>query len=72
MIAMAIVRASIDRGAASSLCTSIAERARNGALDAVAVEVVTSFFDTRRYFSGAADARTPLRREVHARCELGR
>jgi len=79
MVAMSIIRSHIERGTASQLCESVAARAREaraepssgaGARETVSVEIVTSVFDTRRYFSAAPDARAPLRREVHARCEV--
>ncbi len=70
MIAMSIVRAHVDRGTAAELCRAVAERAR--ATDAVAVEVVTSVFDSRRYFSASPEARAPLERAVASRCEVRR
>lgn len=70
MIAMSIIRAHVDRGTSHDLCTAVATRARD--TGAVAVEVVTSVFDSRRYFSGAPDARAPLERTVAARCEIPR
>jgi len=71
MIAMAIVRSHVERGSAAELCGRIAARAAEAGADAAAVEIVTSVFDARRYFSGD-DGRAPLRREVHARCEVVR
>ena len=71
MIAMSIARTHVDRGAGRELCAAVAERAREHT-DAVAVEVVTSVFDTRRYFSDAPGARAPLERTVVARCEVPR
>jgi hypothetical protein len=68
MVAMVIVARSVGRGEADALCRAVAARADGAAL----VEVVTSRFDTRRYFSSAPDARAPIAREVHARCEVRR
>jgi hypothetical protein len=67
MVGMSVVRAHLERGTAGELCTSIAAHARDANVDAVGIEVVASVFDTRRYFSGD---HAPLRREVHARCEV--
>ncbi|MBX3207076.1 MAG: hypothetical protein KF764_18665 [Labilithrix sp.] len=73
MVATAIVRGHVTRGTAADLCASVAARARDArAVDAVAVEIATSAFDARRYFSGAPGARAPLERTVHARCEIAR
>jgi hypothetical protein len=72
MIAMAIVRADVERGTAADLCVAVAGRARMAQPNVVAVEVVTSTFDSRRYFSDAPDARTPLSLSIHARCEVPR
>ena len=72
MIAMTIVRTHVERGSAAELCASIASRAHDARISAVAIEIVTSSFDARRYFSGRPDARTPLERVVHARCEVAR
>lgn len=72
MVAMTTVRAHVERGSAAELCASIASRARDARTSAVAIEVVTSRFDARRYFSGHPDARAPLERVVHARCEVAR
>ncbi len=71
MIAMAIVRAHVDRGTASELCAAVAARARDQT-DASAIEIAKSVFDTRRYFSAEPDARAPLARTVVARCEVRR
>lgn len=72
MTAKAIVRNHVTRGTASELCVATAARARETTTDVIAVEVVTSVFDTRRYWSTAPDARAPLERKVHARCEVPR
>ena len=68
MVAKNLIESAIARGDAAGLCTRIAARARIEAPDARTVEVVTSTFDTRRYFAD----RAPLSREVHASCEVGR
>ncbi|MBX3263861.1 MAG: hypothetical protein KF782_29580 [Labilithrix sp.] len=70
MVATAIVRAYLASGAAEDLCAIVAARARPARPEAVAVEIVTSRFDARRYFSGAPGAREPLERAVYARCEI--
>lgn len=72
MIAMTIVRTHVERGSAAELCAGIASRARDARTGAVAIEVVTSSFEARRYFSGRPDARAPLERVVHAQCEVAR
>jgi hypothetical protein len=69
MIAAAVIRGHVERRSAPELCAAIATRARDEP-GVVAVEIATSSFDTRRYFSDDPGARTPLRREVHARCEV--
>ena len=74
MIAMSIVRANVARGTSAELCAAVAARARERS-GAAAVEVVTSVFDTRRYFStdrSAPGRRAPLARTVVARCEVRR
>lgn len=74
MVAKSIVEKAIARGAASDLCKTLAarvgaEEASRGSQAPLAVEIVTSTFDTRAYF---AEGRAPVRREVHARCEVPR
>jgi hypothetical protein len=68
MVAKNLVEGAIARGAAFELCARIAARAVGEAPDARSVEIVTSVFDTRRYFE---DPR-PVSREVHASCEVHR
>lgn len=76
MVAKSIVENAIAKGTAADLCRALA--ARIAAEDVAralppaprAVEIVTSTFDTRAYF--AEGGRRPMRREVHARCEIGR
>ncbi len=72
MVATAIVRAYLARGSSADLCEIVAARARFARPAAVAVEIVASRFDARRYFSAAPDAREPLERTVYARCEVTR
>ncbi|MBX3199452.1 MAG: hypothetical protein KF894_15065 [Labilithrix sp.] len=72
MVATAIVRAHLARGSSEDLCAAVAARARSARPEAVAVEIVRSRFDARRYFSAEPDAREPLERTVYARCEVAR
>jgi hypothetical protein len=69
MIALSIVRSHVDQGTAGELCATVAERAREASADVVAVEVVSSTFDTRRYLAGDT---VPVARTTHARCNVGR
>lgn len=71
MVAKNLVEGAIARGAAADLCGRIASRAASDAPDAAAVEIVTSVFDTRRYFAEPA-GRTPVSRQVHASCNVPR
>jgi hypothetical protein len=64
MIAGAIIVTHVERGTSAELCAVVAARIRG---TATAVEVVRSTFDTERYFR--VD-RTPVAREVLARCEV--
>jgi hypothetical protein len=66
MVAKNIVELAIAQGRAAELCAKIAANAGG---EARQVEIVTSTFDTRRYFEVS---REPLAREVHARCEVPR
>ncbi|MBX3231595.1 MAG: hypothetical protein KIT84_23795 [Labilithrix sp.] len=66
MVAGMIVMRAIDGGTARALCAGIAARATEG----VAIEIVTSEFDSTRYFQD--DERAPLARTVHARCDVPR
>jgi hypothetical protein len=71
MVAKALVEGAIRRSAAGDLCAQIATRARDEAPSAIAVEIVTSHFDSRRYFEGE-EGRTPLHRDIHATCKVQR
>lgn len=71
MVAKNLVEGAIARGAAADLCARIASRAATEEPDAAGVEIVTSVFDTRRYFAEPA-GRTPRSREVHASCIVPR
>lgn len=71
MVAKNLVEGAIARGAAADLCARIAARAREETPDAARVVIVTSVFDTRRYFREPG-GRTPLSREVHASCNVPR
>ena len=66
MVAKNLIEGAIARGRAAELCARIAARAAAEAPHARAVEIVTSTFDTRRYFADP----TPLAREVHASCTV--
>lgn len=63
MVAKNLVERAIAQGAAADLCARIATRSRG----ARAVEIVTSSFDTRRYFEGT---REPTTRTLHATCNV--
>jgi hypothetical protein len=71
MVAKNLIEGAIARGAAAELCARIARRASAEAPDAVHVEIVTSVFDSRRYFA-EPDGRVPRAREVHASCSVPR
>lgn len=71
MVAKNLIEGAIARGAAADLCARIARRASAEAPDAVQVEVVTSVFDSRRYFA-EPEGRVPQSREVHASCSVPR
>jgi hypothetical protein len=75
MVAKGIVENAIRRAAAMDLCVAIAKRVRDeepaSSLPAVAVEIVTSQFDSTRYFTDQA-GRTPLARDIHATCAVPR
>lgn len=68
MVANAIVLHAIERGAAAELCPVVAANVREP--DAVAIEVVTSEYDARRYF--VEGKREPDARVVHATCPVKR
>jgi hypothetical protein len=61
MVAKKLVENALARDEARSLCTAIAGRAPPGTAK---IEVVTSVFDTSRYFTDP----TPVERNVHASC----
>lgn len=65
MVAKNIVENAIHRGEAPGLCRDIAGRAP---ADAVSVEIVTSVFDTTRYFTDP----TPLERHIVHSCNVSR
>ena len=65
MVAKNVVERAIGDGRAADLCARIAARSPE---DVVSVEIVTSVFDTQRYFSDP----TPIRRKVHASCNVSR
>lgn len=71
MVAKALVEAAIARGEAQALCARVAARAAADAVEADAVEIVTSTFDSARYFA-SREGREPLSRVVHARCAVPR
>ncbi len=71
MVAKALVEGAIRRSAARDLCDQIAARAVVDAPSATAVEIVTSHFDSRRYFE-SAEGRAPLHRDLHAVCKVPR
>ncbi|MFO0735701.1 MAG: hypothetical protein U0270_07470 [Labilithrix sp.] len=68
MVANAIVLHAIERGTAAELCPVVA--ANVGEADAVAIEVVMSEYDARRYF--VEGKREPDARVVHATCPVKR
>lgn len=59
------VTKAVDAGDAASLCREIAARASGRSF--VQIEVVTETYDTVAWFEGSE---VPLRRQVHARCEV--
>lgn len=65
MVAKNLVVNAIARGEARSFCERVADRAPP---DVANVEVVTSVFDTTRYFTDP----TPALRNVHASCNVSR
>ena len=65
MVAKRLVELAIAEGRATELCARIASRAPE---DSVRVEIVTSVYDSTRYFSDP----TPVSREVHAACDVSR
>lgn len=67
MVAKGIVEAAIASGRAATLCGRVAARARAEDTEVRRVEVVTSTFDTRRYF---AESTEPSARVVHASCRV--
>ncbi|MBS2015738.1 MAG: hypothetical protein JST00_22820 [Deltaproteobacteria bacterium] len=71
MPALWVIDGAIGRGEARALCTSVLQRAtrervHDGAV--VAVEILTSTFDTHAYFRESPD-RALRERQLHARCE---
>lgn len=71
MVAMRLVHLAVVRGTADELCRQIAARVggtrgdtRN---DAVEVEIASSTFDARHYFTVS---REPIRRTIAARCPV--
>lgn len=73
MVGMKVISGAIGRGEAAELCKRVASSEylprREGRLPSE-VEVVTSRFDARLYFTADA-GRVPLARTVHARCVTG-
>lgn len=71
MVATAIVDAHIARGTAAELCKVVASRMkeRGSPAGVVAIEVATSWFDTKAYFTRT---RAPKSRTIHAGCAVPR
>jgi hypothetical protein len=65
MVAKTVIERAIAEGRAPDLCARIAAAAPE---DVATVEILTSLFDTQRYFSDPS----PLSREVHASCKASR
>lgn len=66
--AMGIIAAAVHEGRADALCKEIGGRLQNRSPgEYQTIEVVTSHFDTLRYFDGDKE---PIARQVHARCEI--
>lgn len=74
MVAKALVETAIARGDTAGLCARVAARAKAEGETAARVEVATSVFDTKAYFSSdavvAREARSPSNRSVHASCAI--
>lgn len=69
MVAKNLVERAIARGGAGDLCARVAQRAAREAPGARTVEIVTSTFDARRYFTEPG-GRAPLARQIHASCNV--
>lgn len=76
MVAQSILVSHMRQGSTADLCAGIAQRIRASKRQGVvAVEILLSTFDARRYFTredpqSPGDERAPLAREVLARCDV--